>query len=125
MTLRRDGELHVIWHVDERVFAEQRRCHPDATPCLKVVGLRPSWDGGEHQELELPLTAGAGSQALPALRDVRWVRAALGLGRGPSFRPLVVGIEASAEGITYRPYGVSVEFAQTAVDRAKTLTLSR
>jgi len=125
VVLRRDGEPCVVWHLDRELFDFYRVSHADAVIELRVVGVVSSWDGVERHELDLPVEAASGRQALPSLAGTPWIRAALGVrvsggaAASKSFRPLVVGIEALGDGVTFRPYGVTAQFAQRALEDAR------
>jgi len=119
--LRGDTGSVATWHVDPGLLEYYQAQHPDAEPALKIVGMQSSWEEVERHELDLPVAAPTGLQALPSLASAPWIRAALGVRVGKTFRPLVIGIEASADGITFRPYGVTAQFAQTALERARSM----
>lgn len=120
LLLIRDGErLQAYWQVGRETLAQVRQKEPQGRLVLKVVSLRPHWEGAERRERELALAEPHGFSNLELDEGPAVVRAAIGWQTGERFRPLAIAEEleasADAEPLVRRPsFGRPLPEAQAA-----------
>jgi hypothetical protein len=112
-----DGTPLVVWQLSPSSW--QRLDSAEHAVVVRVVGTKPTWEGAERLEQEVQLKAASGTERISRLQGVPFVRAALGVVSERRFLPVLVGITARSNEVTYRPHGVSVDVAGSAARRAR------
>ncbi len=124
LTMRLNGVPSVVWQVSGALLERVRERHAESRPVIKIVGMKPGWEGASRLEHEVLLERNAGQLALPQLTEVPCLRTALGLNLPDGFVPLLIGIDASDHEIAYRPRGLSSARARALLVEAQGTTHS-
>ncbi len=91
------GRVYLYWEVSDRSLGRARKQHADGRAVIRLLEVRPSWDGAQKTERELDIELPSGSRRVPA-DDKALVRAALGWRSAAGFMPFAVGSELSPPG---------------------------
>jgi hypothetical protein len=93
LLFRHDQRLYVYWQIVAETCARARSKHPGGRLCLKLISLRPRWDGAQRQEHDIDLDALQGYLAIDLDAGDAVVRAAIGWRDAGRFRPLAIAAE--------------------------------
>jgi hypothetical protein len=93
LLFRHDQRLYVYWQIVGETCARARNKHPGGRLCLKLISLRPRWDGAERQEHDIDLDMLQGYLAIDLDGRDAVVRAAIGWRDDGRFRPLAIAAE--------------------------------
>ncbi|HMJ16097.1 MAG TPA: DUF4912 domain-containing protein, partial [Polyangiaceae bacterium] len=93
LVLRHEQRLYVYWQIVDETCARARHKQPGGRLCLKLISLKPRWDGAERHEHEIDLDALQGYLAIDLDTGDAVVRAAIGWRDAGRFRPLAIAAE--------------------------------
>ncbi len=88
------GRVYLYWEVSERSLRRAERRHAGGHAAIRLLEVRPSWDGAERVERELDVDLPSGSQRV-SVAESALVRAAIGWRSPQGFVPFAVGTELS------------------------------
>jgi hypothetical protein len=88
------GSVYLYWEVSERALRRAQKLQADGHAVIRLLEVRPSWDGAERVERELDVELPSGSRRVPT-DETALVRAALGWRSSAGFLPFAVGSELS------------------------------
>lgn len=97
----------LYWELSPASLDRVRRRMPEGETVLRVVSMRPGWDGAERFERTVPVHEEVGVVRLSEVQLPAVVRAAVGWQAPEGFTPLALGTDLAGD---YRPPMVPVEF---------------
>ncbi len=111
-----DRGVGLYWELSPSSLDRVRRRCPDGETVVRVVSLRPSWDGAERFERTVKVREEVGVLRLSEVQLPAVVRAVVGWQAPEGFTPLALGSDLGGE---YRPPLVPRQF-EAAESRART-----
>lgn len=93
LLFRHEQRLYVYWQIVAETCGRARSKQPGGRLGLKLISLRPRWDGAERQEHDIDLDTLQGYLAIDLDGGDAVVRAAIGWRDDGRFRPLAIAAE--------------------------------
>jgi hypothetical protein len=107
------------WELAAASVARARAVGPEGHVALRLVSMKPSWDGAECFEHEVEVEGLVGRKALLLPEGSRYPRVAIGWRSRAGFLPLALGVEISVSGeVDFQPPALSEAQVERALERA-------
>jgi hypothetical protein len=113
------------WELAEASVARGRALAPEGRTVLRLVSMKPAWDGAEHLEQEVDVEGLVGRRALVLPEGATHPRVAIGWRSRAGFLPLAVAVDVGLTGeIEFLPPHAREADVARALERARSSATS-